>query len=80
LQLLSLLSGAKGYSKCLDFFVREGLALDSLAVDRHVRRYLVRFMLHNVCLAELVDEIRAQGFNPRFVARALYEQGIHKPA
>ena len=76
LDVLVRLSGVKTYSKCLDFFVREGLVLDALPVDRHVRRFLSRFDLDSASPRELIAAIRGEGFEPRFVARALYEQGL----
>ena len=76
IEVLSRLSGVKSYSKCLDFFVREALCLDALPVDRHVRRFLDRFDLASTSPRELVTAIREEGFEPRLVARALYEQGL----
>lgn len=69
------MSKVRGYSKCLDFFVREGLCLDRVPVDRHVARILKRFGLSNVPRSDLPRLIRDAGFNPRFVARVLYDQG-----
>ena len=74
--VLATLSETTGYSKCLDFFVREGLRLDSVPVDRHVRRLLNRFGLAAVPRAHLAFLIREAGYEPRFVARAMYEQGV----
>ena len=73
---LATMSGVKAYSKCLDFFVREGLSLDRVPVDRHVKRILAEFGLSAVRRSQLPQLIREAGFNPRFVARALYEQGV----
>jgi hypothetical protein len=74
---LADMSGIRGYSKCLDFFVREGLCLDRVPVDRHVKRILAEFGLGSVRRSALPELIRRAGFNPRFVARVLYEQGLH---
>jgi transcriptional regulator with XRE-family HTH domain len=73
------LSGVKGYSKCLDFFVREALCLDTVPRDRHVRRVLKRFGLSKVPRRQLPQLIREAGFEPRLVARVLYEQGLALP-
>lgn len=75
LDLLSRLSGVKSYSKCLDFFVREALCLDALPIDRHVRRFLERIGLQHASQEEVIAAIRDEGFDPRLVARTLYEQG-----
>jgi len=74
--VLATLSAVNGYSKCLDFFVREGLRLDTVPIDRHVRRVLTRFGLANVPPPYLTYLIRAAGFEPRLVARVLYQQGL----
>jgi hypothetical protein len=73
---LAKMSGVKGYSKCLDFFVREGLCLDTVPIDRHVRRVLDRFGLMGVRRSKLPDLIQEAGFQPRLIARVLYEQGL----
>ena len=73
---LADMSGVKGYSKCVDFFVREALSLDCVPVDRHVRRLLACFDLSGVGRLELTELIREAGFKPRLVARVLYEQGL----
>jgi hypothetical protein len=73
-QVLATMSGVKGYSKCLDFFVREALCLDAVPVDRRVRRMLKRFRLYHV-RGQLPQLIREVGYEPRFVARFLYEAG-----
>ena len=73
---LADMSGVKGYSKCIDFFVREALSLDCVPIDRHVRRILASFDLSGVGRLELTELIREAGFNPRLVARVLYEQGL----
>ncbi|OFZ96490.1 MAG: hypothetical protein A3H35_03005 [Betaproteobacteria bacterium RIFCSPLOWO2_02_FULL_62_17] len=75
---LADMSGVRGYSKCVDFFVREALLLDCVPVDRHVRRLLASFDLTGVGRLELTELIREAGFKPRLVARVLYEQGLNK--
>jgi hypothetical protein len=76
--VLATLSDVKGYSKCLDFFVREGLRLDTVPVDTHVHDFLKRFGLEHIPSDQLTCLIREAGFEPRFVARAMYEQGLKK--
>ena len=78
-RILADMSGVKSCSKCLDFFIREGLCLDRVPVDRHVGRILARFGLSHVPRSELPRLIREAGFNPRFVARVLYDQGVLVP-
>lgn len=75
-QKLADMSRVKSYSKCIDFFVREALALDCVPIDRHVRRLLANFGLSSIGRLELTELIREVGFKPRFVARVLYEQGL----
>jgi hypothetical protein len=77
-QVLAKMSEVKGYSKCLAFFVREALCLDIVPIDRHVKRILKRFGLSHVPPPQLTHLIREAGFEPRFVARVLYEQGLQK--
>jgi hypothetical protein len=74
--VLATLSGVNGYSKCLDFFVREALRRDTVPVDRHVLRLLTRHRLADIPPAQLAFLIRQAGYEPRFVARALYQQGV----
>jgi endonuclease III len=74
--ILAALSEVNGYSKCVDFFVREALRLDVVPVDRHVKRVLRRFRLGGVKPPHLSYLIRQAGFEPRLVARALYQQGL----
>jgi len=76
LDLLSRLSDVRKRRKCLAFFVREALELDAVPVDRHVRKILERFGLEDTGHRELVEHIRLEGYDPRLVARALYEQGL----
>jgi hypothetical protein len=73
---LAAMSGVTVYSKCLDFFVREALCLDTVPIDRHVRRILARFGLSRVRRSQLTLLIREAGFRPRLIARLLYEQGL----
>jgi hypothetical protein len=73
---LAGMSEVKGYSKCVDFFVREALCLDTVPKDRHVQRVLLRSGLSRVPRSQLPSLIREAGFQPRLVARVLYEQGV----
>lgn len=74
--VLATLSGLRTYSKCLDFFVREGLKRDTVPIDRHVERLLERFGLTGVPPPHLAFLIREAGYEPRLVSRVLFQQGL----
>jgi hypothetical protein len=69
---LRAICGAWGPSKTIDYFVREGLDLEVIPVDRHVERVLAKAGLGSVSQADIIAACHAIGVKPQRLARALY--------